>query len=104
MAKTKQHLSTSENSVLPKTALTLSEPLMNIVITDGQDYDHFRPAFPLTLAATANANFDRAITVPINMDAWDDYLLAYSDIDINAVWLTTGTMGAGSCCTLRVKK
>ena len=59
MAKTKQHLSTSENSVLPKTALTLSEPLMNIM-----------------------ANSETK----------------------NAVWLTTGTMGSGSCSTLRVKK
>ncbi len=56
----------------------------DVVITNGQYHDHFRPAFPLNLAsATAKANFDRTITLPIDMDAWEDYLLAYSDIDIN---------------------
>ena len=65
-----------------------------VTITNGQYHDHFRPTFPLNLAsATAKANFDRTITLPIDMDAWDDYLLAFSDIDmsIDTIQLTLAT-------------
>ena len=55
-----------------------------VTIINGQYHDHFRPTFPLNLAsATAKANFDRTITLPIDMDAFKDYLLTFSDIDMS---------------------